>query len=103
MEIEEWPLALCDFRSVDSERDLKASDIVKPDYAGESYVSIYNPKHAWYYLSKQEYHEAWMIKLFDSKPGVANSECFIDLECICELANSQNSCVTCFFRYRTRR
>ena len=50
---------------------------MKPDYVGESYVSTYNPKHAWYYLSKQEYHEAWMIKLFDSKPGVANSEYFV--------------------------
>ena len=71
--VEEWPLALCDFRSVDKE-DLRASDIVKDDYNGESYVSTYNPKHAWYYLSEQKYHEAWMIKLFDSKPGVADSE-----------------------------
>ena len=71
--VTEWPLALCDARSVDKERDLQPSDIVKPDYVGESYVAYHNPAHKWHYLKDQSFEEAWVIKLFDSKPGVANS------------------------------
>ena len=72
--ISEWPLALCDSTSVDRVNDLKPADIVKSDYVGESYVAFHNPTHRWYYISDQTFEEAWLIKLYDSKPGVANSE-----------------------------
>lgn len=72
--VTEWPLALCDFRSINGERDLRASDIVKPDYIGESYVATHDPSHAWYFLSSQTFQEGWLLKLYDSKPGVPNSK-----------------------------
>lgn len=82
----EWPLALCDFTSVDSGVDLKAVDQVKPlkgskpsDNAFveiESYVSFYNPQHVWCYLDSQAFDEGWLFKLYDSRDGVAKRKSF---------------------------
>lgn len=73
-QVDEWPLALCDFQSLDVPRDLRASDLIREDYEGETFVAHYNESHSWYYASDQSSREGWMMKLYDSEKGVATSE-----------------------------
>ncbi|CRL22787.1 unnamed protein product [Penicillium camemberti] len=79
--ITEWPLALCDYKSVDRDSDLISTDQVKPAKGPgttdstfaivESYVSFHNPRHTWYYLKNQTFNEGWLFKIYDSKESAA--------------------------------
>ncbi|KAH7908716.1 hypothetical protein BJ138DRAFT_1128247 [Hygrophoropsis aurantiaca] len=62
----DWPLALCDFRSVDVKKDLLAVALIYPDREGETYGVTYNPGHKWKYLKGMETDELVLIKCFDS-------------------------------------
>jgi hypothetical protein len=65
---------MCDYRSV-KRSDEVATDIVFPDYLGETFNFYPDPGHRWYYLAEQKSSEALMIKCFDSAtkedPGIA--------------------------------
>ncbi|KAK0646758.1 hypothetical protein B0T16DRAFT_414215 [Cercophora newfieldiana] len=63
----DWPLAVLDATSVDSHRDLVASDNVYPHQVSETYNVFYHPDHRWYYLSQHKPHEILLFKSFDSK------------------------------------
>ena len=58
----DWPLALCDYRSVDAARDLVPTTLVYPDREGETLSVRYNPGHRWKYLSGMEPDEFVLIK-----------------------------------------
>ncbi|KAI1617987.1 hypothetical protein EDD37DRAFT_250930 [Exophiala viscosa] len=83
IKVTEWPIALCSCSSVDREVDLQRTDQVKRLKGSseadnkfvvmESYTSFYNSAHQWWYLKDQCFNEAWIIKLFDSKAGVAEN------------------------------
>ena len=60
------PLALADASSVAFE-DLVPSDLVYRQRTGETYAVTYNPRHRWFYLSRMQPSEAFLIKCFDSK------------------------------------
>ncbi|EIW75995.1 hypothetical protein CONPUDRAFT_158774 [Coniophora puteana RWD-64-598 SS2] len=62
----DWPLALCDYRSVDPEKDLIPVALVYPDREGETYGVTYNPNHRWHYLRGMTPDELVLIKCFDS-------------------------------------
>ncbi|KAH7923058.1 hypothetical protein BV22DRAFT_1106300 [Leucogyrophana mollusca] len=62
----DWPLALCDFRSIDVGNDLVPVALVYPDREGETYGVRYNPCHEWKYLRGMEPDELVLIKCFDS-------------------------------------
>ncbi|KAF9812707.1 hypothetical protein IEO21_06054 [Rhodonia placenta] len=63
----DWPLALCDFRSVDPKGDLVPTTLVYPDRDGETMSVRFNPNHKWKYLRGIEPDEFVLIKCFDSK------------------------------------
>jgi len=63
----DWPLALCDYRSIDRENDLVPSTLRYPDRDGETLSVKYNPNHKWKYLKGMEPDEFVLIKCFDSK------------------------------------
>ncbi|EPT04445.1 hypothetical protein FOMPIDRAFT_1156614 [Fomitopsis schrenkii] len=65
----DWPLALCDYRSVDPKTDLVPTDLIYPDRKGETNSVKYNPNHKWKYLRGMEPDEFVLIKCFDSKTG----------------------------------
>jgi len=81
--VTEWPLALCDFGSLDIAKDLQPSDMVKRRKGTrasenkfdeiESFVAFHNPRHKWIFLDKQTFNEGWLIKLYDSKQDTAQS------------------------------
>ncbi|KIK90669.1 hypothetical protein PAXRUDRAFT_35226 [Paxillus rubicundulus Ve08.2h10] len=62
----DWPLALCDFRSVDVKRDLTAVTLIYPDREGGAYSVKYNDSHKWKYMRGMEPDEYVFIKCFDS-------------------------------------
>ena len=67
---QDWPLALCDARSV-TPGDLVATDIIYPDRRGEIYGLTYNPRQCWWYAPDMALDEALLIKCYDSRPDVA--------------------------------
>ncbi|KAK0766425.1 hypothetical protein N5P37_000148 [Trichoderma harzianum] len=64
------PLAVCDYRTVKDE-DRVPTDIIFPDYLGETYNLWPNPNHRFYFIDKQRAEEAWMIKCFDSESMIS--------------------------------
>jgi hypothetical protein len=59
------PLAVCDARTI-ALPDLLPSDLVYPDWTGETYAIAHNPRHRWYWYPHQTPAEATMLKIFDS-------------------------------------
>ncbi|QRV84342.1 hypothetical protein RhiJN_12358 [Ceratobasidium sp. AG-Ba] len=70
----QFPLALCDFRSVNDKipgGDFIPSTLRFPDRDGETLGVKYSDTHRWKYLGGMTPDEFVLIKCFDSKPGVA--------------------------------
>jgi hypothetical protein len=59
------PLAVCDARSIVLP-DLIPSDLVYPDWIGETYAIAFNPRHRWYWYPQQTPTEATLLKIYDS-------------------------------------
>lgn len=59
------PLAICDSRTIE-QTDLIASDLVYPDWVGETYAVAFNPRHRWYWYPRQNPSEATLLKIYDS-------------------------------------
>ncbi|GJE95895.1 hypothetical protein PsYK624_120860 [Phanerochaete sordida] len=62
----DWPLALCDYRSIDR-TDLVPTTLRYPDHEGETLSVRYNPNHKWKYVRGMEPGEFVLIKCFDSR------------------------------------
>jgi hypothetical protein len=58
----EFPVALCDFRSVDPKSDVFPAAIVFPDREYEMYFVKYNPNHKWKYVRGMTPDEFVLIK-----------------------------------------
>jgi len=67
----DWPLALCDSRSVNLENDLIPSDSVFTDTVSETLQVFHNPMHRWYFMNSQNIDELLLFKIFDSVETVA--------------------------------
>lgn len=66
--IEDSPLALCDFRSIDKD-DLVACDRVIPTRAGEVYYLKHNPQQRWHWLEHMTPSEMFLFIMWDSAEG----------------------------------
>ena len=60
--LKDWPLTVCDATTVNSEKDLVASDQVFPRHVVENIQVHYNPEQKWYYLRDQRPDELWLFK-----------------------------------------
>ncbi|KAI0372006.1 hypothetical protein BV20DRAFT_135666 [Pilatotrama ljubarskyi] len=63
----DWPLALCDWRTVDPTTDLVPTALKYPDRDGQTFSVKYNPNHKFKYLRGMEPDELVLIKCYDSK------------------------------------
>ena len=63
--VQQAPLALCDARSIET-AELLASDLVYPDWTGETYALAYHPRHRWYWYPAQTPDEVALLKVYDS-------------------------------------
>jgi len=63
--IQEWPLALCDSRSIN---DAFLHTVERRAYnrIGQTRHASYDPKNLWYYFPKMQPHEIILIKNYDS-------------------------------------
>ncbi|KAF7795337.1 hypothetical protein EIP86_006494 [Pleurotus ostreatoroseus] len=61
------PLAVSDWRYLDTEHDLVPVRFIYPDRVGGTFSVKYNPDHRWYYLSNQTPDEVTLIKCYDSE------------------------------------
>ncbi|KAM7214456.1 hypothetical protein V8F06_010150 [Rhypophila decipiens] len=67
--VEDWPLAVCDARTVKQE-DLVPADIIYPDYVAENCMVHYDENQKWYWLPEHGENEVLVFKAVDSeKPG----------------------------------
>ena len=62
----DWPLALCDWRTVDCKSELIAADAVYHDRYTENQRLYYSLKHKWYYIKDLGDDEVIMIRQTDS-------------------------------------
>jgi len=62
----DWPLALCDFRSVNM-ADLEFNDVIHRTYVGESIRAYQNDQHKWYFLGDQRTEEVAIFRNTDSR------------------------------------
>jgi len=62
----DYPLALCDFQSINFSADLVPTTLVYPDFHGETNSVKFSEDHRWYYLRGMRTDETVFIKCFDS-------------------------------------
>ncbi|KAF8811247.1 hypothetical protein BYT27DRAFT_7240407 [Phlegmacium glaucopus] len=62
----DWPLALCDYQSVDIKKDVFPVALIYPEREGETLGVKYNENHKWKYLHGMTPEEIVLIKCFDS-------------------------------------
>ena len=63
--IQEWPLALCDSRSINDDF-LHTVERRAYNRIGQTRHASYDPKNLWYYFPKMQPHEIILIKNYDS-------------------------------------
>jgi len=86
--VQDWPLAMCDPRSIKPETDLEPCDLVYPgslpykhntkpgytkkfsDYVVENRQLYHSPRHEWMYLADQQPSEAWVFLQSDTTADV---------------------------------
>ncbi|TFL01354.1 hypothetical protein BDV98DRAFT_548891 [Pterulicium gracile] len=68
----DWPLAVCDYQSVDLERDVMPLKLIRPGQEdGETFAVRFNGGQRWKYLRGMERDEGVLLKCYDSAEGVA--------------------------------
>lgn len=63
----DWPLAVCDYTSVNARGDLEETDIIHKTWVGESGRIYHNSTHRWYYLDQQEVDDVVVFRNTDSR------------------------------------
>lgn len=70
----DWPLAVCDEKTVDLELDYIASDAVTRTGFTENHLIYFNPNQKWYYLSQQKPTELVLFRQTDTKYPLLKGE-----------------------------
>ncbi|CAF3508865.1 unnamed protein product [Rotaria sp. Silwood1] len=67
------PLAICDYRSIDVEKDVHLIELRGSINTSTAYTITRSTQdtHVWYYLSQMRSNEMFIFKIFDSKSDVA--------------------------------
>ncbi|CAI6073687.1 unnamed protein product [Clonostachys chloroleuca] len=63
---DDWPLALCDYTTVDTENDVLLEDAIRRDRVEEISSLHYNENHRWYYLKDQGVDDLLVFRNADS-------------------------------------
>jgi hypothetical protein len=50
---DDWPLALCDYTTIDPKEDIRLNDAIRRDLVGECSLLHYNQAHRWYHFKNQ--------------------------------------------------
>lgn len=71
---QDWPLALCDASTLDSDKDLEIADYVTETANREHCLAYARAEHRWWYLSHQKPTEAYMFRQYDSSKGIKSGK-----------------------------
>jgi len=63
----DWPLALCDYRTIDYSSETITADVVFHDKFTENERVYYSPRHNWYYFKNLGKDEAIMFRQTDTQ------------------------------------
>ncbi|KAM7213092.1 putative CmcJ-like methyltransferase [Rhypophila decipiens] len=63
---DDWPLAVCDFTTVNQDEDILLNDAIRRDRVEEICLLHYNPAHRWYYLKNQGVDDLLVFRHADS-------------------------------------
>ncbi|CZT15620.1 uncharacterized protein RCC_01465 [Ramularia collo-cygni] len=63
---DDWPLALCDYTSIDLERDIVNGDLIYVERIGENQILHHNKRHRWYYIKGQQPDDIMVFRNEDS-------------------------------------
>ncbi|PCH36564.1 hypothetical protein WOLCODRAFT_28657 [Wolfiporia cocos MD-104 SS10] len=92
------PLAVSDWRYLDTTNDLVHARLIYPHREGSVFSVRYNPNHKWHYLSNQTPEEVTLIKCYDSKEDRARltpHSAFLDASTPPELPHRESIEVRC--------
>ncbi|KAL6409840.1 hypothetical protein AUP68_06238 [Ilyonectria robusta] len=64
---DDWPLALCDYTTINTEEDIRLNDAIRRDLVGEGSLLHYNEAHRWYYLKDQGVNDLIVFRNSDSQ------------------------------------
>ena len=64
----DWPLAVCDSRSL-QDADIIAADAIYERLVAENCIIHNNPTQKWYYVAEQKASEVLIFKATDSNPS----------------------------------
>ena len=68
--VEDWPLAVCDGRTV-KQSSLVEADVVRRNYISSNIFLMYDQGQKWHYLHKQQSDEVLIFKQFDTRLDVS--------------------------------
>ena len=71
--LQDWPLGLCDYSSIDPQRDLVPSDNIYTHVVTETYNVYHHHSHRWYFLGDMKPNELLVFKSYDSMAAEANA------------------------------
>ncbi|KAJ2994000.1 hypothetical protein NUW58_g1671 [Xylaria curta] len=63
----DWPLAMCDWTSIDQDEDVLLNDAIRRDKVDENAILHHNPAHRWYYIQDQADDELIVFRNSHSK------------------------------------
>jgi hypothetical protein len=64
---DDWPLAVCDYTSIDKENDIILLDAIRRDRVDEICGLHYNESHRWHYLKNQGVNDLLVFRNADSE------------------------------------
>ncbi|OTA87933.1 hypothetical protein M434DRAFT_130615 [Hypoxylon sp. CO27-5] len=70
---DDWPLAICDYTSIEPEKDIIAADRLHVDRVGENQLLFPSKQHRWYYIKAQQPHNLLVFRNTDSTGQRANA------------------------------
>ncbi|KAG8163191.1 hypothetical protein KVR01_006488 [Diaporthe batatas] len=63
---DDWPLAICDWTTIDSQNDILVNDGIRRDRVDENCLLHYNEAHRWYYIKDQTTEDLLVFRNVDS-------------------------------------
>lgn len=63
---DDWPLAICDWTTVDPENDILLNDAIRRDRVDENSLLHHNEAHKWHYINGQNPSDLFVFRNVDS-------------------------------------
>jgi len=67
--VQDWPLAVADYSTLNPLTDLQPTDLIYPNRTGETYSVRYGPHQKWYYIKDQQPDDVILLKCYESEPA----------------------------------